>query len=370
MKKILLVVLIAAIGHVAFIYKFRQQTIVPYPYVIAQKSWDRENVASSANVLLLGDRMGKRLERYIPNLILNTSKNLERPLSIVNWAEDHEGIHRTVAKLKSLKKAPQLIFYHGMSEEFFEKRFLTTDQKTIEENFELYNNDKILSMIMTFPIISKFVYKAPNYYHLGKNIRKDTTKYPDRFKQVQLEMGYKFFQFELDDLIRYARENGSILVLMTTPLNLEVNTGKVCKNSISSTLIREQEEIELLINDGDAKSAYIKTKGLLKNTSGNARTYRLMGKTLIKLGRFSEARAYLENSTAFDCKTWRSNVVFNNIVRKAAEKHDLRIIDFDDMVNKNIGSNVLFMDKLYPQELFYERLIQVVEKTIYSSLKI
>ncbi len=370
MKKIFVLLLIGAIGYVAFIYKFKPETIVPYPYIITQKIWEGSDSAASANVLILGDRMGLRLNRYINSLTQNTSKNLKKPLSIVNWSAEHEGIHRTVAKLKSLKSPPQLIFYHGASEEFFEKRFLTSDQKVIAENFKLYDDDEMLSLIMTFPILSKVIYKALSYYRLGSNIMEDKTKYPEKHKQIQMEMMYQFYIHELRELIRYSREKGSILVLMTTPLNLKIEPKRVCENSISSSLLREQDEIELLINDGDAKSAYIKAKALIQHTIGNARTYRLVAQSLMKLGRFSEAKTYFENSTAFDCATWRGNVVFNNIIRKAAEKHDLRLVDFDDLVNKNLGSNVLFMDEIYPQELYYEQLVQTIENTIISTLKI
>ena len=185
-----------------------------------------------------------------------------------------------------------------------------------------------------------------------------------------MEIGMKLFQQELSDLVDFCKERGIPLLVITSPLNLQVEPKKVCINSISSTLLKEQEDIRAYLAAGDTKTAYAKGKALLEAAPGNALTYHLMGKISTALGRYKEARTYLENSSAFDCETWRGNVVFNNMMRRIAEKNELPLIDFDDMVNQNYGENILFLDDYYPQEIYYESLVPVLQRSIIKSLKI
>lgn len=367
MKKLLIGFILVFAGYFSYLYLERPTAIIPYPY---QLKLSRPVLSSTPNVVILGDRMAQRLERYIPTLTENTSKNLQRPLNILSLAGEHEGLHRSLAKLKMINPAPGLVIYHGATEEYFEKRFVIQDRDTIFHNFKTYKDERYLSLLMTFPILSKFIYRGTNIYHLGDKIKANTTEYPAPQKLVQMEIEQKLYEQELNELVVYCRERGIPLMMITTPLNLQVGPKKVCPNAISATLLNEQEDIQLLLNDGDAKSAYAKAKTLLEAAPGNALSYHLLGQVLAKLGRFKEARVYLENSTAFDCETWRGNVLFNNMQRRLAEKNELPLIDFDDLVNQNYGKNILFLDELFPQELYYEQLMEIIQRSIIKSLKI
>lgn len=370
MKKTLLVILVGLVGYIFFLYKQRPTTITPYPYTIDSSTDQKLQLANKANILLVGDRMAMRLERYLPNLTEATSKNLKMPLNIVNWSSEHEGLHRTLHKIKLLNQKPGLIIYHGSTEEFYEKRFFVQDKAAINKNFDLYHDERVLSLLMTFPVLSKFIYRGVNTYRLKDQIKANSTEYPAPEKQSQMEIAFKLYQHELNDLIEYCKERGIPLLIITSPLNLSIGPKKVCTNSISATLLKEQEEISAYLAAGESKTAYAKAKVLLETAPGNAQNHFLMGKIAETLGRTSEARAHLENSTAFDCESWRGNVVFNNMLRKAAEKNELGLIDFDDMVNQNFGQNILFMDEVYPQELFYELLIQQLQRFIIKTLKV
>lgn len=370
MKKLLLIIILAFVGYISYLYFFRPTAIVPYPYVIKLTRDANMELANKANVVILGDRMAMRLNRYLPAITETTSRNLQRPLNIVNLARENEGLHRSLTKLKLLKNNPGLVIYHGSSEEFFEKRFVVQDRDTIFHNFNLYKDDRYLSLLMTFPLLSKFIYKGLNVYHLNDFIKPNKTEYPAMQKQVQMEIEYKLYQQELKDLVTYCKERAIPLLMIITPLNLQIPPRKVCQNAISGTILQEQEDIQLLLNDGDAKSAYTKAKTLLEAAPGNALSYHLLGRITSKLGRFSESRAYLENSTAFDCDTWRGSVVFNNMIRRMAEKNELPMIDFDDLVNQNYGNNVLFLDEIFPQEIYYEQLVSLLQKSIIKALKI
>ena len=41
-------------------------------------------------------------------------------------------------------------------------------------------------------------------------------------KQIKMEIGFKLFEFELEEMINYVRSHDSHLVLTTTPVNLEI----------------------------------------------------------------------------------------------------------------------------------------------------
>lgn len=370
MKKILFILILGAAGYLYYLYKYTPSSVSPYPYLFANQSIEGIDEANESHVLIIGDRMGVRLNNYIPDITEHTSKGLKTPLRIVNWSREHEGLHRTLRKLKKLSSFPKLIIYHGASEEFYEKRFTTKDQKTLIHNFRIFADDRKLSLIMTFPFLSKFIYRKMNYYHLSNDIKENKTIYPAPIKQVQMQMGYRLYKRELLDLITLVKEKGSMLALMTTPINLEIDVKEVCKNSISTSISREQNEINRYLMDGDAKSAYVKAAALLPNTPGNATSYALVGKSLSKMGRFQEARENLENATAFDCKTWRSSIVFNNIIRKVAKQDEVLLVDFDDSVNRSYGKNVTFLDDLYPQEIFYEELVRNIKKMVITTFSL
>ena len=75
--------------------------------------------------------MGHNLNAYLPSLIKDISSNLAEVIKVFNWSRKNEGMHRTLSKIKSLKNLPEIIIYHGGSEEFFEKTFFIKDKKTI-----------------------------------------------------------------------------------------------------------------------------------------------------------------------------------------------------------------------------------------------
>ena len=66
--------------------------------------------------------MGSALQRFLPEMIERLSKDLNEPIKIYNWSKPNEGLHRTISKLKSLKKLPPMVIFHGASQEFFEKK--------------------------------------------------------------------------------------------------------------------------------------------------------------------------------------------------------------------------------------------------------
>ena len=76
------------------------QGFAPYPYRF--QSFEPEGVeeAAGSDILIVGDRMGRRLSYYTPSI------GQKRGWNIYNWSETGEGLHRVLNKLRHLSKLP------------------------------------------------------------------------------------------------------------------------------------------------------------------------------------------------------------------------------------------------------------------------
>jgi hypothetical protein len=343
--------------------------ITPYPYQVTKSTFENEKEASKADVLIIGDRMGKALDPYLDTIRVSTSKGLAEALNIYNWSMTGEGLHRTLAKIKNLKKLPPVIIYHGASEEFLEKKFFIRDRRKIMMNFDLYHNDQLLSSIITYPPLSRFIYSPVDYIKLNE-LTKNTSVYPPDKKQIQMELAYLVYKHELAELAEYIKSEESQLVLITSPVNLEIAPKNVCSNSLTTSIENEQLSIKKLIKLNKTKEAFSRAKELNSATPGNALSTYLLGSSALKIGRVKEARQLLNMATALDCETWRANGIFNAIIKKEAKNQDLHIIDFHKGINLSLGRNVLFLDEIYPQTFFYQKLVKEITKKIKIILKL
>jgi len=59
---------------------------------------------------------------------------------------------------------------------------------------------------MTFPWMSKFIYKSTNYIKLSDKIKKDVDTYTSTQVQTKAEITFNLFEFEMKELIRWAKE--------------------------------------------------------------------------------------------------------------------------------------------------------------------
>jgi len=369
-KLIFLTILTIFVVLVAYKYKITPTQIIPYPYLMNVKNIEGSIEASRANVLIIGDRMGVALEKYIPELVKDTSAELKDPLNIYNWSRANEGIHRSIDKLKKLEALPSVIIYHGASEEFYEKKFYISQKNKILENMRRYEDDAILTLIMTAPFLSKYLYTPIKFLVLGDYPKQDSLTYTGVQRQNRLELGFKIFQKEVFELIQLAKSKDSKLIIMTTPLNLESEPRSVCDNAKTQTMDDYQKDIERMLDTGNKKKAYIKAKELSKISLTNAKSHYLHGKAALELGRFKEAREQLTLAAAYDCTQWRINVVFNKILTTIAKKNNVEVVDFDTLVNQNLGRDTLFLDPIYPQVIYYQRALKEIKKLIRKSFNL
>lgn len=375
-KKLFILLTLVAIGGLSLLFiriKNKPTTIHPFPYFVdsAQYMSPELKEIRSSDILIVGDRLGLHLDKYIPEVNETLSKNLRNQLRIYNWSSKGEGLHRTLKKLKVLKQLPPIVIYVGGSEEFYEERLLTADKKVHDYNMKIFKDDRYSSILMTFPPISKVLYKKPlKYFYLDKNVKPFPKASSALVSQTRAELIYNFYSIELDALATLSREKGSTFIYVTSPINLEIAPRIVCDNAVSNTIIAEQADIQQLIESGQSKEATGRLKKLLSQSIGNAQTYYLLGKAQLNQGLLKDAKENLAMAATYDCGNWRGNAIFNTLMNRNAKKNGIKAIDFSEIVTRGLGRNITFEDEYYPQSIYYNKLQKELILTIKSILKI
>lgn len=376
MKKILLLLLcllLLAGGMLFWTLSSKKSLITPFPYSFNTKaSTELKNElkdAENASIIILGDRMGEALNNYTGELEESLASQFKTPPKIYNWSRPHEGLHRSLFKLKSLNKFPPVIIYLGASSELFEKRFDMADKDAILKNFSFYDNEKIISLIITFPWLSKIVYKKMHYFNLGE-IKEYQNHLAGLDKMNEKELAFKLFDYELRELTELVKDKKSNLILITTPLNLEVPPKETCALATSNAIVELQQELEEHIRLGNYKNAYPIALELANETYSNASSFYLLGKIALGLGEVKTAREAFQKASIFDCSNWRGNAVYNAIIRKEALKKQIPLIDFDQFMTSSLSKEGLFIDEIFPQNIFYQTMVQELKETLKKILSV
>ena len=181
------------------------------------------------------------------------SSNLSKQIKIISLAQKGEGLHRTLMKIKSLKRLPLVTIYLGGSEEAYEQRFKSRDIKTISKNFSLYEDDRIKTLLMVFPALARFIYTPVSYKRLIQDIIPDANEYSDYFIQKRNMIQFKLYKQELNELFSYIKEHGSYLYALTQPINYSASPKKSCSNSLDEITKERFDEVIDLVKKKDFK---------------------------------------------------------------------------------------------------------------------
>lgn len=380
LKKLLILLLLGLVGASAYLYwdySQKREVITPYPYSFTP-SFDKKYVqthaqeiaeAENAKILIIGDRMAKSLDPYIKSLENAFAESLKTPPKIYNWGVENEGLFRTIHKLKMLKKLPPIVIYFGASSELMEKKFDVRDRRNILKNFQTYDDEKLISLIITFPWLSRALYSDLHYQDLGEFTLYNSMLASSE-KLSEKELSFKLFSYEMKEMIDLIKDRKSSLVLITTPINLEAEPKEVCAHSSNEDVIGLQQEIEAEIKEGQFKSAFPKAQELAEATFSNARSFYLVGKSAMGLGDLRTAREALMKASAFDCQNWRGNSVYNAIMKDLAKKNLVTVVDFDQFMSSQLSKEGLFMDEILPQPLFYQGMTEELTTTLKRILSI
>lgn len=344
------------------LYSYPTQ-IIPYPYYFspqlhasrAEKEL-REEMAQ-AHILVVGDRMAHHFTRFSTALSEALSLKLAQPLKVKVMAAPEEGLHRTLARLKAMEKIPRIVIYMGGSEEFFEQKFVPAEERRIKENFRRYQDSRLRTLLHFHPDFSRLIYLPYQRLELTQFPLKQNKEFTGANFQRVAEMNFELYQIELTEMIRLAQEKDLHLLMVTTPLNLEVRPKLVCENAVSEEILALQKKILALIQKRDFKSSQSELEHLAPQSPGNAMTHFLLGYTAKNLGNLERAKKELELAAAYDCLPWRGGPVYNAIMMKKGLDHEVPVIDFHQLVYRDWDKNILFESELFAQDLYYQKLV-------------
>lgn len=373
MKKVLslIVILVTAclLGFGALIFQrfeANEETIVPFPYKFSKSPAEYK---VEAPILVVGDRMGERLARFNRELVEVISSNIDNKIKIQSLAKSNYGIHRTLEDLKTIKKWPQILIYHGGSEEFLEKKFDKAYDSQIKKNFERFSDERIQTLIILYPWLSRLVYEPIKKINLSPAPQLVEELTEEQYLST-LDTELLLFKEHLQELVKLSQDRNALLILTTTPINLDVPPKKVCSISTNIDVEKDIRTLKDLLRKNDVKKAYALSSKLVTKHVGNAQLYYIHGQITRRLGNLQEAVKFLVESSAYDCNPWRATHLQNNIIRAVARDNQVILFDFAELTDRDYTKNRTFFDEIYPQNLYYELAINQLGILIKNILKI
>lgn len=347
-------------------FSANEESIIPFPYKFDQQSGEYK---VEAPILIVGDRMGARLSRFSEQLKDVISANIDNKIKIQSLAKAGNGIHRNLEELKSIKKWPQILIYHGGSEEFLEEKFFSHQAAKIKTNFERFADERLQTMMILYPWLSRLIYEPVKKIRLTSEIKTRPELSEQQYLAI-LDTELLLYRQHLQELVKMSKDRNVLLILTTTPLNLDQAPKKSCSISSNINIEKDILQIKDLLQKNDAKSAYLLSSRLVTKHMANAQIKYLHGQVSRRLGKSSEATTHLNDASAFDCIPWRSTQLQNNIIRSVAGDNQVILFDFAALTDRDYGSNNTFFDEIYPQNLYYELGIGQLGTLIKNILKL
>ena len=370
MKKLILFSFLAIIGLCGLtVYERYSKNIAqvfPYPYQFVANT----PLESSAPILIIGDRLGVRFASFSDLMATEMSQNLVKKIEIASFAKKEFGLHRTLNELKRLKTLPKVIIYLGASEEFVESRIAPKSTQNFKKNFTLFQDLRVQTATMIAPNLSRLIYHPTQMIQFTDELKKDQTKYDDLETMERNEYVFQMYNKELEDLIDYVQERNSILILITTPLNPDIAPKKSCAGTFPNEFAPLQNEVQKFLKEKDYKQAYEKSRELTLVANSNANVHYTHALIAKNLGLDEEAQRSLNLAQAFDCLNWRGNPVFNQIIKRQALNKEVILFDFNQMLVDQWTQDVLFLDEIYPQNLYFERMSRSIATRIKNILNL
>jgi hypothetical protein len=347
-------------------YQRNPEQIFPYPYRFETSA---PAIELDAPILITGDRMGVYFAKYQAELADTISVNLAKPIKIQSIAKAGHGLHRTLHELRSLVQWPQILIYQGASEEFMEQKFQPDESSRFKANVKLYQDDRIETALILYPVLSRVVYDPMKPVVLTEvpELLVDISE-EDYLKRLETEL--LLYEQQLIQLVNMSRDRNTLLILTTTPINLDIAPRRICEFTSTIELEKDLADLAQFMKADDPKSAYTLSSKLQQQHAGNAQLLYQHGQIAKRMGKLDEARTALIKATAYDCEPWRATEVYNSIIRKVARDHQVILFDFASMLESEWSQNITFFDELYPQNLYYEQGMKQLGNVIKEILKL
>lgn len=372
MKKVLSVLLLIILGGILTVgffvwnrYSRNPEQIVPFPYTFKEEA---PAIQLDAPILIIGDRMGHYFGKFKTTLAEAISTDLAKPIKIQSIAKPGHALHRTLHELKGLSQWPQILIYQGASEEFSENKFVLSEITKIRQNFELYRDDRVETFLILYPWLSRLVYEPIQTVSMGSEPNLVSIEAKEYLRKLETEL--LLFEQQLVQLVSMARDRNTLLILTTTPINLDQKPREVCEFTTNTEIETHILNLRELLKANNPKEAYNQSKELIKKYTGNAELLFIHGQISKRLGKTNEAIETLLSATAYDCQPWRVTEVHNSIIRKVAKEKQVLLFDFARLLENEYTQNTTFFDEIHPQNLYYDKGMQQLGLVIKRILKL
>jgi hypothetical protein len=358
-------------GSVAFITKrFQANRPGPYPFPYNEIKVAKSEIAKAekADIVIIGDSATIALENQMQTFNSEVSKDFLEPLNIYNWGARGENLAFTLAKVKSLKKMPLLLIYHGGLDELDHARFLESEINKLKINLDRAKDKELLTAIMSAPILSRFIYEPVKRVELTTS-RAFSGQVPSHIAMKIMELSYELYKIEASELFGYLKTIDAKMWVIPQAMDVSALPDRVCENTNSEDVFKTITKVEKALKRKETKLSYNLLKESILANKGNSKLYHLLGQTFMKMGSFTQARKAFYQAMIFDCGLRRTNPIFTKILMEEAEKRDFRIFDFNRIVTNNLGHNILFLNERTPQPLYYQQLNQLLVKDFLKFIK-
>ena len=338
----------------------------PFPYKIEKVEQDLSEI--DAQALVLGDEMAKDFMRFAPILSQRWKDKKNITFNFTHLGSEKDGLHRSLHYFTHAKNLPKFIFYFVGNSELFEKKFHVKNGPQIIKNIEKFKEGKWTTAAYFLPFLKKYIYPNVKTVNLSLELNQDPTEYSNSELLTLFSTNFVLYEQELESLVREAKKRDKILIFVTNPINLNWPPEVICGD--------ESEESKQLIakaatyfQSGEVKRAHSLLDELYKEAPANAQLYYLLGKSYYQMGSYLQAKENFISSNALDCNTNRGNVVYNAIAKKIAKQYSLAVIDFFHLVNNNLGQKGIFKDERFPEDYFYNKLLDEIWNEIAPLIK-
>jgi tetratricopeptide (TPR) repeat protein len=362
-----LVILIPSL-YLALRYQKNPEQIYPYPYKMETIDSAEIKEAEQADIIVMGDSSAQLLANSLSDFPSEVAPFLKTPPKIYHWGRPAETPAQTLAKLKSLSKLPALIIYHGGRDALQYQKFNLKAFPLLKKNIKLTQNDMLMTLIMAYPQLSRFIYHPLAQIELSAT-RPYSKSLPAVAVLEIIEVLYQLYKMEAGHLFQYIKEKDGHIWVIPQALNLELPPFRVCENSTDLTQESVLNDVAKLNQEGRIKEAFNKANQLIKTSPGNSKAYYQIGKLLVAMGNYQEAKKAYYKAMIYDCGLMRSNPIILKILMEEAERRQFKVIDFNRLVTNQLGRNILFLNDKDPQPLYYQQLNAIIKKEFIKFIK-
>ncbi len=371
MKKVLIIVIVLPflIATAFFYNRYRQNlaTIIPYPFVFRSMP---EVIKHEAPILIIGDRMASRLETFKDQLAKKISEHIPGTVKIQYITSEGQNIHRSLEAFKKMDRLPLLTIILSNTDEGFEELIKPQSLKNTLSNIDLYNDINIQSLLIVFPEMSRLIYKNIDYQILGPTIRPRKNEVSADLHFYHQKALFKLYEASLNNFFEYAKKRASFVLPVTTPINLKRPPKKSCYGSLDKEGRLELKTVIESFQKKDFKSAFNLSRELVLLYPNNAQVLYLHSQILYRLNDYTQAHRYGEKAVAMDCGLKTGNPIYNEIMKKAASKHNFPTFDYHSYLADESTNNHVFIEGIYPQDFYLGKLTDVLAIKIQKLLKL